>query len=188
MSLMRGKSIGFVRRKFFQTKIALDLTPARLGHWPVARCSRVPGSSLQPGIWHWPVEPLVQCLLNQQVLYLPDTIRAWTVAFLTSKGLQPALDQMGWVLSRDMDSQWKSDREGRRAASPLNLTCHQSNTFSFTILLKTSLGGGLARIVRGSGRQYWTESDFKLCKPGELIIGSGCQYRSSMLMEDVGWP
>ena len=77
---------------------------------------------------------------------------------------------MGWVLCRDINSLRKSERDGSSAASALNLACHQSNTFNLTILLRPNLVGGLDKILSGSGREYWTDSDFSCVNYENLLL------------------
>ena len=66
---IRGRSRGCTWRKAVQWAAAAAVVAARPGHYPVARCRRVPGRSpVQPGTRHVPVPSSSQCLLIQQVL------------------------------------------------------------------------------------------------------------------------
>ena len=49
-----------------------------------------------------PVQFNFQLLHNDSVLYLPESIRAWTVAIVTFAGEDPADDQIRYVVVRDM--------------------------------------------------------------------------------------
>ena len=99
-------------------------------------CCRVPSSPLQPGSLHRPSGlDLDQWRIRRSVRYLPESILADTVAFVTSKGL-PAVVQIGWGEERDMNAGLKYSRESRCSASPWNLVRHQSNIFSFVSLFQ----------------------------------------------------
>ena len=71
-----GKSMGFSLRKDDHRATALSNAEARPGHSPVAKCLSVPGTSEQPGTLQLPDASPDQCLLNQQVRYLPLSILA----------------------------------------------------------------------------------------------------------------
>ena len=125
--LTTGKRRGFCWRKDFQSATALIRAAVKPGHSPVAMCRRVPGWSEQPGTLQWPVGSPDQCLLNQQVRYLPLSILAWTVAFLTSNGELPAEVQRvcGW--QRDMYSALNIERESQGPAQQLLTWCSSSS-------------------------------------------------------------
>ena len=82
-------------------------------------CSRVPADSFvaHRGRRHFPDLLGYQCLERWSVGYLPESMRAWTVALLTSKGFEPAMLQMGWGLERDIWWGWKYLREENWVAS-----------------------------------------------------------------------
>jgi hypothetical protein len=82
--LIIGKRTGLSLRKDDQRATAFTRLVDKPGHSPVAKCCRVPGWFVQPGILQFPEESPDQCLLSQHVLYLPLSILACTVAFLTS--------------------------------------------------------------------------------------------------------
>ena len=111
-------------------------------------------SSSQPGSLQNPLGLLfVQCLVSLSILYRPESILAATTAFPTSYGL-PAQVQMGWGEERDMNAGLKWGREGRRSASPLSFTCHQSITLDLHKVFHLALDCGDWRMRRGSDRKY----------------------------------
>ena len=53
-------------------------------------------------IRHTPLLFFDQCLHKYSVLYLPESICAWTVAIATFEGEQPAVVHIGWILVNDI--------------------------------------------------------------------------------------
>ena len=142
------------------------------GHSPAAMCCKVTGRPVQPGTLHSPELSPDQCLLNQQVLYLPLNILAWTVAFLTSYGELLAEVQMGWGFLRDMKFDRKWTNEERLAACSLSFTFHQSVTLFLTRLFNCSFVGGFWTSCTWWGREYCTES-YKTWQNQENLLAAG---------------
>ena len=88
------------------------LIPRKYSHsnkmWPTSSNVIV---RVQEGRRHPPSVLLVQWLQSASVRYLPDSIRACTVALLTSYGLDPAVSQSGWGEERDMNCGLKNVSE-----------------------------------------------------------------------------
>ena len=156
-------------------------------HLPVTMCLRVPGSPEQPGTLHDPVGSPDQCLRIQQVLYLPLSILAWIVAFLTSNWEQPAEVQMGCGVHSDMKWDLNCWREGKLLTSSLNFMFHQLRTCCFAWYLKISVFGVLSKDWKRIRHGVFHTDFAYLEEPRTFSYQVTCQDLITMPVQYVWW-
>ena len=110
------------------------------------RDSTVPGWESvvlqQSGSVHIPsLFPGVQCPVSFSILYLPERILAWVVAFSTSQGDEPHSLKIGWHLVKPINLVFIYCREMRESAYDLSMSSQYCRTAVLVMDLTCSFVG-----------------------------------------------
>jgi len=100
--------------------------------------------------------------LSDSTLYLPDSRRAWVVAFSTSQGEDPQELKMAWHLVRPKNLVLRYCKEWRMSAWALNFSNQNWITAALTIDFTWSLEGWVESHLAGWGSPYWRERSLSL--------------------------
>ena len=95
-----------------------------------------------------------QCPVRDSTLYLPDKSLAWVVAFSTSLGEAPQVQNRGWHLTSPRKPVLRYLREVRESAWTLSLTNQYCLTAALASCFTWSLDGLVVSQEEGWGREY----------------------------------
>ena len=156
-----GSITGFIWANFIEKINKFSLVWSREGQ-KARMCSKSSWISdpWQVGVRHHPFLFADQCLHNNSVLYLPDSIRAWTMALDTSYDDEFAAVHSWCGVERDMNSGWKYFSDGSCEASCLYLHSQYLRTADLVSFLKASFDSGF--FIRSKGWGSWYNRQISL--------------------------